>query len=86
MTIFEESVVGVSIDGEAELAFKATPEIECVDTHFSAIKKWTRPPRFGRGGLDKSWRKPTLAPVGTTIGPGGLTAVFGMGTGVSLRV
>ena len=37
-------------------------------------------------GLDKSWRKPTLAPVGTTIGPGGLTAVFGMGTGVSLLV
>ena len=42
--------------------------------------------RFASDGLDKSWRKPTLAPVGTTIGPGGLTAVFGMGTGVSLQV
>jgi hypothetical protein len=42
--------------------------------------------RLTSDGLDKSWRKPTLAPVGTTIGPGGLTAVFGKGTGVSLQV
>ena len=34
----------------------------------------------GCGPRERSRRKPTFAPFGTIIGPGGLTVVFGKGT------